>query len=57
MKYYYYIRDYNRVFERDTIVDLEIYPQYIPLTQEEVEYYLANPTATRYEIEHRDDVE
>lgn len=56
MKYYYYIRDYNRVFERDTIVDLEIYPQYIPLTQEEVEYYLANPTATRYEIEHRDDV-
>lgn len=55
MKYYYFLGNLNEVFTRDDIVDLTIFPQYSPLTDEQVEYYLNNPDAKRYEIEHHND--
>lgn len=55
MVYYYFITYHQEVFEREEPVDVEIYPQYIPLTPDQVEYHLAHPEAKRYEIEHKDD--
>lgn len=52
MNYYYFIENKQDVFIREEEVDTEMYPQFIPLTSQQVEYYLEHPTAKRYEIEH-----
>lgn len=55
MKYYYFIKNDQRVFVIDEQVDIKIYPQYKELTSEQIEYYLAHPEAKRWEIEHHND--
>lgn len=55
MKHYYFLENLPDVYERDEEVDLSIFPQYIPLTKEQLSYYHQNPSATRWEIEHHND--
>jgi len=53
--YYYFITNYQDVFERESQVDTSVYPQYTQLTAEQMEYHLAHPEAKRWEIEHHND--
>lgn len=55
MKYYYFLEGLSGVFERDDLVDFNVFPQYTLLTEEQLNYYLLHPNATRYEIEHHND--
>ena len=55
MKHYYFLGSLNEVFEREDNVDLSIFPQYVPLTKEQITYYKNHPSATRYEIKHYND--
>lgn len=55
MKYYYFIKNDQRVFVLDSEVDINVYKQYVKLTDEQVEYYLSHPQAKRWEIEHHND--
>jgi len=49
--FYYFIEFNSNVFEREEEVNLEDYPQFTPLSERELAYYLEHPNATRYEIE------
>ena len=53
--FYYFIANFQDVYEREEEVDLKEFPQFYPLTDEQVEYHLAHPEAKRWEIEHHND--
>lgn len=48
--FYYFIEGSYSVFEREEEVNLEEYPQFTPLTEEETEYYLEHPGSNMYQI-------
>jgi hypothetical protein len=48
--FYYFIEGSYLVFEREEEVNLEDYPQFTPLTEEETGYYLEHPGSNMYQI-------
>lgn len=48
MKHYYFVD--NKILEFNFELNLDLNPSYIKLTQEQVDFYLTNPTASIYEI-------
>lgn len=47
---YYYIFLNKKIVSFDTAVDTAVFPQYVEMTSEQVEFYLANPDASIEEI-------
>lgn len=47
---FYYIFCDKKIKVRDTAVKTAVFPQYVEMTPEQVEFYLANPTASVEEI-------
>lgn len=50
-KYYYFFRE-NDIIVSENIIDTQIFPEYVQLTDDEREFYLTNPNATAYEVKN-----
>lgn len=49
---YYFIKGQNKVFTREDLIDTTLFPQWTKLTEEEENFYLANPTVSVHEIKN-----
>lgn len=49
---YYFIKGQNKVFAREDLIDTTLFPQWTKLTEEEENFYLANPTVSVHEIKN-----
>jgi hypothetical protein len=48
-KYYYFFQE-NDIIVSENIIDTQVFTEYVQLTDDECEFYLANPNATAYEV-------